>query len=341
MKNDHNKVCCFGEVLLRISPPERWIENNMLHTYIGGAEGNVATALATWQVPVKYCTAMPDNYMGRDIEQHFLQKQVDTSAIAWQGNRIGLYYMHQGADLKHTGVLYDRFGSSFYDLQPGDINWNTVFANVCWFHFTAITPALSQQAVSVCREALQEASARGIPISLDLNYRSKLWQYGKTPLEIMPELASYCDLIMGNIWAAHTMLGIELDPTIEEQNSKEAYLAHAAASATAIKKQFPRCQTVAFSFRFDHKIFGIKYYGTLYEDDMLHTSEEYEAAQITDKAGSGDCFMAGLIYGRQQGLSADETIRFAAAAAFGKLHEKGDATVQTVADIRKRILHEA
>lgn len=331
-----NKVCCFGEILMRVSPPESWINKNQLNVYIGGAEGNVAAALANWNIPVKYCTAMPDNYIGRDIEQYLLGRKIDTSAIAWQGERVGLYYMQQGADLKHAGVIYDRFHSSFYNLKPGAIDWDKVLEDVNWFHFSAINPALNPDAVAVCREALEAAKRKNITISVDLNYRSKLWKYGKTPLEVMPELVAYCDVIMGNIWAAHTMLGTALDEDVEQINTKENYLAHAAKTSEAIQQQFPRCKTVAYSFRFDEGSNGIRYYGALFEDHKLYTSTEFYAESITDKAGSGDCFMAGLIYGKQHRHQARDIINFAAAAAFGKLNETGDATNQTIEDVNKR-----
>lgn len=330
------KVCCFGEVLMRVSPPEEWISKTRLNVYIGGAEGNVAAALANWDIPVKYCTAIPDNYIGRDIEQYLLRRKIDTSAIAWQGERVGLYYMQQGADLKHAGVIYDRFHSSFYHLQPGTIDWDKVLEDVSWFHFSAISPALNADAVLVCKEALEAAKRKNITISVDLNYRSKLWQYGKTPLEIMPELVAYCDVIMGNIWAAHTMLGTTLDADVEQVNTKENYLAHAAKTSAEILQKFPDCKTIAYSFRFDEAPNGIRYYGALYEDHKLCISQEFYSAAIVDKAGSGDCFMGGLIYGKQKQHSLQETIDFAAAAAFGKLHETGDATNQTIEDVKKR-----
>jgi 2-dehydro-3-deoxygluconokinase len=330
------KVCCFGEVLMRISPQEAWISKNQLNVYIGGAEGNVAAALANWGIPVKYCTVMPDNYIGRDIEQYLLGRKIDTSAIIWQGERVGLYYMQQGADLKHAGVVYDRFHSSFYNLKPGTINWDDVLEDVLWFHFSAISPALNPDAVAVCKEALEAATRKNITISVDLNYRAKLWKYGKTPLAVMPELATYCDVIMGNIWAAHTMLGTTLDKDVELVHTKENYLAHAEKTSAEILQKFPRCKTIAYSFRFDETPNSIRYYGALYEDHKLYTSPEFHSAAIVDKAGSGDCFMGGLIYGKQQQHEAQEIINFAAAAAFGKLNETGDASSQTIEDVKKR-----
>lgn len=331
------KVCCFGEILMRVSPPGNWTDTNRLQVYIGGAEANVATALSNWNIPVKYCTAMPDNYVARDVEGYLQQKDIDTSAIAWQGNRIGLYYMQQGADLKHSGVIYDRFYSSFYDLKPGDIDWEQVLEDVSWFHFTAISPALNETAVAVCREALEAAQKKGITISVDLNYRARLWQYGKAPAAVMPELVQYCDVIMGNIWAANTLLGISLDKTVENIDSKEAYLEHAVKTSEEIQQKFHKCSTIAHTFRFDEAPAGIKYYAALYQDKTLYCSPQFQSQQITDKAGSGDCFMAGLLYGLEQDHTAQRIIDFAAAAAFGKLSETGDASSQTIEDVLKTL----
>jgi 2-dehydro-3-deoxygluconokinase len=332
------KICCFGEILMRVSPPENWIEKNQLQVYIGGAEANVATALANWNMPVKYLTAMPDNYVGHDIETYLKQKNIDTSTIAWQGNRVGLYYMQQGADLKHSGVIYDRFNSSFYELKPGDINWDEVLEDVSWFHFTAISPALNATVAIVCKEALEAAQTRGITTSVDLNYRAKLWKYGKEPVEVMPELVQYCDVIMGNIWAANTLLGISLDKNVEVIDQKDSYLDHAVKTSEEIQQKFPKCKTIAYTFRFDEPPSGVRYYAALYQDENIYTSKQFELQHVADKAGSGDCFMAGLIYGCQRQHEAQHIIDFAAAAAFSKLSEIGDSSKQTVEDVQKHLV---
>ena len=204
-----HKVCCFGELLLRMSPAlnKEWIYASGMAAYIGGAELNVATALAKWNIPVKYFTALPDNYLSKEIMEYLEENNIDTSAIHISGDRIGAYYLPQGTDLKHAGVIYDRAHSSFFHLQPGMVNWDEVLDGCTWFHFSAISPAINENAATVCKEALEAASAKGLTISVDLNHRSKLWKYGKDPVEVMPALVEYCDVIMGNIWAAETLLG--------------------------------------------------------------------------------------------------------------------------------------
>jgi 2-dehydro-3-deoxygluconokinase len=329
------KVLCFGELLLRLSPDTEgnWINNNAMPVHIGGAELNVATALARWQQQSAYCTAIPDNYLSRQIISHLQQNNIDPSPVQLRGNRVGLYYLPQGLDVKNAGVIYDRAASSFAELAPGVMDWDKILTDVSWFHFSAICPALSQSAADVCLEVVQAARVKGITISVDLNYRAKLWQYGKEPSEIMPALAPYCDLIMGNVWAAETMLNIPVDADLKKKDSKEIYLRQAKETSEAIIKQFPACRSVANTFRFDHTG-SIQYYTALYNAGQLHVSKEYNTATVIDKVGSGDCFMAGLIYGHVQQWDAQQIIEFATAAAFKKLFIKGDATTSSVEEIR-------
>ncbi len=333
------KVLCFGEVLLRFSPDVsgEWLHTNKLAAFIGGAELNVATALARWNTPVKYFTAVPDNYLSNQLIDVITQNNIDTSAIRYDGDRIGIYYLLQGADLKHTSVIYDRQGSSFASLQPGTVNWDEVLQDVAWFHFSAITPALSTAAAAVCNEVLEACFKRGIPISVDLNYRLKLWQYRPAPVEIMPALVKYCRVIMGNIWAANTLLGIEVDEGIHAKKSHQAYLDHSAVTAERMMAQYPNCKAVANTFRFDKGEAGINYFTSLHTEGSQYLSQLYETDTIINKVGSGDCFMGGLIYGFIQNHPPQQVIDFATSAAFGKLHEEGDTTNQQIETIQQRI----
>lgn len=334
------KILSFGELLLRICPDTEgnWLKENALPFYVGGAELNVATALAIWELPSAYLTALPENMLSEQIVNYLQEKRVDTSAIIYQGNRIGTYYLPKGKDLKNAGVIYDRAYSSYAELQPGTINWDTVFEGVSWFHFSAICPAISQNVADVCEEALKVASEKNIFISLDLNYRAKLWKYGKQPIEIMPNLAQYGDLIMGNVWAANQMLGTDVDENIHEIGTKENYLNHAVKTSEAIIKAYPKCKYVANTFRFGDP--GIEYYTTIYTDGKLEVSKEYKAEKIVDKVGSGDCFMAGLIYGLYRKIPVKEALEFATAAAYGKLFIESDATNMSAEAVRNMIKNE-
>ncbi|MCX2494275.1 sugar kinase [Pedobacter sp. PF22-3] len=335
------KVLSFGEILLRICPDMDgvWLNENKLPFYVGGAELNVATALALWNVPSAYLSAVPDNSVTREIIDYLNVRNIDTTPMVYHGERLGLYYLPKGKDLKNAGVIYDRANSAYADLKVGQINWDDVFEDVAWFHFSAICPAINQNIADVCLEALKAASAKNITISLDLNYRAKLWKYGKEPIDILPELAQYCTLIMGNVWAANKMLGTALHEDLipTEGYAKETLLQQAADTSKEILSLFPACKAVANTFRFDHGK-GIRYYTAIYTDNELTVSEEYVSEEILDKVGSGDCFMAGLIYGFYNQLPAKEMLNFATAAAYDKLYIPSDATTSTVADIEKRII---
>lgn len=328
-------VLSFGELLLRICPDGNgdWLHTNQLPVYVGGAELNVASALALWNVPTAYLTAIPDNTLSKQLIAYVEARGINADRISLQGKRMGIYYLTAGEDVKHAGVIYDRAHSAFAELQPGAINWAKVFEGISWFHFSAICPALSENVIAVCAEALKYASENGIFTSLDLNYRAKLWQYGKQPLEVMPELAKYCDLIMGNVWAAELMLGTPLAADLKVRDTAEGYLEQAEITSKSIISKFPRCKAVANTYRFDHLESGIKYYTTLYTGNQLYRSAVYTTPHYVDKVGSGDCFMAGLIYGHFQGHNDQQILDFATAAAFNKLFVASDATSTRTAAI--------
>jgi 2-dehydro-3-deoxygluconokinase len=328
------KILCFGELLLRLSPRlgGEWIRQSGMNCFVGGAELNVASALALWQLPVQYITALPDNYLSKEIIEALTEKNIDCGQFIQSGSRIGLYYLPQGADLKHAAVIYDRAGSSFSELRPGSIDWDHILEGIEWFHFSAISPALGKSVAAVCEEAVMAAAKKNITVSLDLNYRARLWQYGVEPVKIMRPLAAHCNVLMGNIWSANSLLGIPLDKDIHNQKTKEAYLDHAGRSAASLRKHFPSCKSIASTFRFDEGE-GIKYYACLDDEGKQSVSREYRLPGVVDRVGSGDCFMAGLIYGLSKRDPLQQVVEFAAAAAAGKFSVKGDVTNQTVTDI--------
>jgi len=328
-------VLCFGELLLRLPPAHggEWLRDNNMPVFIGGAELNVATALARWEKPVKYFTALPDNIIASDIKTYLQYLKIDTSPIIYTGERIGLYYLQKGADMKSAENIFDRKYSSFSTLEPGVVDWDTVLEDVSWFHFSAIAPAVSATAAALCAEALAAAHKKNITVSVDLNNRSMLWKYGKQPIDIMPGLVKYCNVIMGNVWAANSLLGVPVDENIHENATQENYLNSATASANYIFEKFPACQWVANTFRFDGDADNIEYYAALNSREVQAVSPVFKTNKIVERVGSGDCFMAGLIYGISSQHSGTDVISFAAAAAFGKLQEHGDATNNSVAQI--------
>lgn len=332
-------ILCFGELLLRFAPDAKaeWLMKDALDVYIGGAEMNVASALAKWRVPVSYCTAVPDNFLSTQLIQKIKAQDIDTSGIIYHGNKLGLYYLLKEKDIQHTAIIYDRTHSSFSTVQPGMINWDKTLNGIRWFHFSAITPALSESAAAVCEEALKACVQKNIFISVDLNYRAKLWQYEKQASEIMPGLVQYCDVIMGNIWSAETMLNIQVPENIHAINKKENYVQQARKTSEEIIKQFKKCKVVANTFRFDKT--AIEYYATIFTNNNFYSSSTYKTNKVIDKVGSGDCFMAGLIYGVYNHLPYQQIVNFATGAAFQKLFIKGDCTDKTVEEVRSFIQH--
>ncbi len=337
-----SKVLCFGELLLHFAPrlQGEWLEQQFMPVYIGGAELNVARALASWNLPVDYCTALPDHYLTKEIITSLNTSSVGTHNIQFLGNRIGTYYLPQGADLKNAGVIYDRAHSSFWDLKPGVLPWGKILEGITWFHFSAISPALNEDVALLCREGVEYASRMGITISVDLNYRSKLWNYGKDPCNVMSELVQYCDVVMGNIWSAEALLGIPTDKDIHSKKSKSAYLQHATKTSHIMLKRYPKIKTVAHTFRFENDA-GIRYYATADQAENQFVSKEYSTDHVIDQVGSGDAFMAGLIYGFYHNHEIQKVIDFASAAAFNKLFIRGDASTASVEEIMKRYIHYA
>lgn len=333
-----NKICCFGELLLRVSPSlnQEWIKQNAMQVYVGGAELNVAQALASWDCSTKYVSCIPPNYLSEEIVATLRSKNIDTASIHFSGNRLGLYFLPQGSDLKNADVIYDRENSSFSQLKPGMINWKQALQGCSWFHFSAISPALNESVAMATAEAVAAAASLGLTISVDLNYRQKLWRYGKLPTEVMPALLPHCDVVMGNIWSADQLLGIRADPRIHDEPSKKKYLEHARNTSLEIMKRFPKCSLVANTFRFTANM-GINYYASIDTKEKQAVSQEFSTDKVIDKVGSGDCFMGGLIFGLSNKEDLAKTINFAAAAAFGKLNEKGDATSQSVEDVKQTL----
>lgn len=320
--------------MLRLSPElgGKWIHDQKITAHIGGAELNVATALANWKLPVKYCTVLPDNYFSKEICEELERKHIDTSSICFSGNRMGVYYLPKGAELKSAGVIYDRAYSSFGELRIGMINWNELLKDCSWLHFSAISPALTQDVAAVCNEALEVASAKKMTISVDLNFRAKLWKYGKQPADIMPGLVKYCNVIMGNLWAVESLLGIGSSIKDSEGKSKEELVEATGKSMLQLHRHYPKAEAFAYTFRLDKEYFAVLQHGP-----TMAVSKAFEIKNVVDKAGSGDCFMGGLIYGLTNDHTADEIINFAVSAAVGKLAEEGDSTKQTIEHVKERM----
>lgn len=321
-----HKVFAFGELLLRLSSSgEDFLgEQNKVTVYPGGSEANVAASLAQWKVPCSYLTRVPDNELAWQALHTLQQFGADTGPCLLEGDRIGLYFLLSANGLSKGEVVYDRKYSAFSQLKSGDIDWDSVLDGYTWFHWSALTPALNTDLALVCKEALAAASKKELIISVDLNYRSKLWNYGKTPLEIMPDLVRYCDVVMGNIWAANTMLGTPVAGSLTRDTPSDIYFDHAKKSANAIFASYPKCKHVANTFRFMDSPTHNLFYGTYHHKTGDFISAIHETNEVIDRIGSGDAFMAGLIYGLITHGDGLEIINTATGAGFQKLFVKGD-----------------
>jgi 2-dehydro-3-deoxygluconokinase len=325
MLNQEN-ILVFGELLLRFSSTEDQFisKNHTVSLFPGGSEANVSASLGQWNIPCAYVSCVPDNALANNALQALQELGVNTTKTVLQGSRLGLYFLLSANGLTSGEVVYDRKFSSFSSLTPGTIDWEKVLDGHTWFHWTALTPALSENMAAVCKEALIAARKKGLKISVDLNYRSRLWDYGKQPIDVMPELVAYCDVIMGNIWAANKMLGIPVDEKLDRQTSPEDYAIHANASAKAVFNRFPQCKHIANTFRFMDNPKHNLFYGTYHTPDNNYISSILETNEVVDRIGSGDAFMAGLIYGLTSSNDGQEIIDKATSSGYKKLFVKGD-----------------
>ena len=328
-------VICFGEILFRFAPDgdANWLKEKTMPAFVAGAELNVAQALTLWHQPTSYISALPDSFISRTLLAHLEGLGIDCSKCKLGGARMGIYYLAMGTDLKSAGVIYDRAGSSFSTLELEDIDWGTVLEGADWLHISAISPALNHNVALVCIEAVKKAKAKGINVSIDLNYRNKLWQYGIEPTRVMPDIVKHCNVIMGNLWAVESLLGIP-SGVGSSQGKSDAELQEAAEEQiSALKATYKQIEHVAYTFRLDDS-----YWCLINSEEVFVRSKKFMLPVIVDKVGSGDCFMAAIIYGLRQAWAAETIANFASSAAVGKLQEKGDATSQTVETIHARII---
>ncbi len=333
-----NKVVTFGEIMLRLSTPGflRFSQTDSFDVVYGGGESNVAISLANYGVPVEFVTRLPKTDIGECALMEMRKRGVGTSHITYGGDRLGIYFLETGAVSRGSKVVYDRANSAMAEIESGMIDWDQVFDGASWFHWTGITPAISKSAADVCLEAVKIASDRGITISTDLNYRSKLWQYGGNREAIMTELTSYCDIILGNEEDAEMQFGIKpevLDITTQGHDIKaEAFL----SVCKQMMKKFPRAKKVITTLRGSLSASHNTWAGVLYDGKNMYESTQYQITDIVDRVGGGDSFMGGLIYGLLHYPNQDQkALDFAVAASCLKHTIKGDANLVTIQEIEK------
>jgi 2-dehydro-3-deoxygluconokinase len=331
-----NKVITFGEIMLRLAPPGylRFNQATEFTATFGGGEANVAVSLANYGIKVDYVSRLPDNDIARSCVMNLRQYGVGTESIVFGGERMGIYFLEAGAVNRGSKVIYDRANSSIAAIEKGMIDWENVLEGATWFHWTGITPAISQGAADVCLEAIQKANQKGITVSCDLNYRKNLWKYGKTAGEVMPDLVAGTDIILGNEEDAEKVLGIS--PAGVDVTGGHVEGAAYESVSKQIMARFPGCQKVITTLRGSINANHNTWSGVLWDGKKLFEAPTYQITHIVDRVGGGDSFMGGLIYGLLTWPGDDQkTLNFAVAASCLKHTIHGDFNQVRVDEVLK------
>jgi 2-dehydro-3-deoxygluconokinase len=328
------KIVTFGEIMLRLAPPgfQRFTQARSFEAVYGGGEANVAVSLANFGEEVEYVTRLPANELGDACLMGLRGYGIRTGHILRGGERIGIYFLETGVAQRRSKVIYDRANSSFATIQTEMIDWEQVFEGADWFHWTGITPAVSQEAANVCREAVKIARQMGITVSTDLNYRAKLWKWGKTAGEVMAEMVAMCDVALGNEEDAEKVFGIKAPEADVTAGKVEAWAYHFVCEELAQK--FPSLKTIAITLRGSLSASHNTWSGVLWQHGNFYSAPTYNILPIVDRVGGGDAFMAGLIYGlRKYEGDPQRALNFATAAACLKHSVLGDSNAVSVAEV--------
>lgn len=330
------KIVTFGEIMLRLATPGylRFSQTNELTATFGGGEANVAVSLANYGLEAEFVTRLPENDIAAACVKDLHKHGVKTDHIVYGGDRLGIYFLETGAVARASKVIYDRAHSAISEIKLGMIDWEQVLTGADWFHWTGITPAISQGAADVCLEAIQTANRLGIPVSCDLNYRKNLWKYGKKASEVMPDLVAGCDIILGNEEDAEKVFGIKPEGFDVTATAGEVNAAEFESVCTQLMQRFPRARKVIITLRgsinANHNTWG----GVLYDGKQLFQSPRYDITHIVDRVGGGDSFMGGLIYGLLTYPQDDQqALNFAVAASCLKHTIYGDYNEVTVKEV--------
>jgi 2-dehydro-3-deoxygluconokinase len=344
------KIVTFGEIMLRLSPPgnARFAQARSFDIIYGGGEANVAVSLANFGEQAEYVTRLPENELGEACLAALRAHSVLTDHIVRGGDRLGIYFLEHGSAQRGSKVVYDRAASSFADIKPGMVDWTAVFQNAVWFHWTGITPAVSRGAAHVCREAVQAAKNAGLTVSCDLNYRAKLWKWGKSARDVMAELVALCDLVLANEEDAAKVFGIAAPDADVAAGKVDAQKYRFVCESLA--REFPNLGSISITLRGSLSASHNTWSGVLWTrpekgktgSGGFYIAPVYDIFPIVDRVGAGDSFSAGLIYGlRKFSGEPDKALRFAAAAACLKHTIPGDWNAVTAAEVEQLMTGDA
>ena len=329
------KVVTFGEIMLRLASPGylRFSQSSQLEATFGGGEANVAVSLANYGIPASFVSRLPKNDIGDWAIQNLRKYNVQTQDILRGGERVGIYFLETGAVARASKVVYDRAGSAIADIQPGMLDWEAIFKEANWFHWTGITPALSEGAAATCLEGIKMANKLGVTVSTDLNFRKNLWKYGKTAAEVMPELVAGCDVILGNEEDAEKVFHIQPEGVDVTAGHVEA--AAYESVCRQLVKRYPRAKKVIITLRGSINANHNTWAGTLFNGEKIFFSPQYDITHIVDRVGGGDSFMGGLICGLLTYPDDDQqALNFAVAASCLKHTIYGDFNLVTVDEVK-------
>lgn len=325
------KVITFGEIMLRLAPEGyyRFVQADSFGATFGGGEANVSVSLANYGIDTAFVTKLPMHEIGQAAVNSLRKYGVDTSFIVRGGPRVGIYYLEKGASQRPSKVIYDRAGSSIMLAAKDDFDWDKIFEDVSWFHFTGITPALGDNVAEICLEACKKAKEKGITVSCDLNYRKKLWTKEKAS-QVMDKLCHYVDVCISNEEDANDVFGIKSESTdvTSGKLNKDGYkeVAKKLTDRFGFKK-------VAITLRTSISASENNWSGMLYEDGKAYFSKEYNM-KIVDRVGGGDSFGGGLIYACLNDYEPQKTIEFAVAASCLKHSIEGDFNMVSVSEVQ-------
>jgi len=326
----------FGEIMLRLKAPgaERLLQSPYLEATFGGGEANVAVGLARLGLDVAYVSVIPENAVGDACIGELGRHGVDTSLIIRRGDRLGIYFLEPGANQRPSTVIYDRSHSAIAEASPGDIDWDGVFEGATWFHITGITPAISKSASDLSLEAIKKARDKGVTVSCDLNFRKKLWRYGKRAPEVMGDLLQYADMAVGNEEDCQKSLGIEVEADVES-GSLEAEKYRELTGK--VLERFPNLKRIAITMRESYSADHNGWSAVLNNRSEFLVSKRYDIRDIVDRVGTGDTFAAGLVYGINNLGSDQEALEFAVAASCLKHSIPGDLPLISLAEVERLV----
>lgn len=325
------KIVTFGEIMLRLQTPsyERFIQAKSFDAVYGGGEANVAVSLANYGMDAAYVTKLPNNPIGNACLAELRKYNVDTKHIARGGERLGIYFVEKGAAQRASNVVYDRANSSIATAKADDFNWDEIFEGANWFHFTGITPALSDEMSDVCLVALKKAKEKGVTVSCDLNYRKKLWSKEKAG-QVMAGLMPYVDVLIANEEDAESVFGIKASNT--DINSGKIDTAGYEDVCKQLVAKFG-FKNVAVTLRESISASENNWAAMLYDTKEFYFSSKYNM-QIVDRVGGGDSFGGGLIYAMLENYSNQDTIEFAVAASCLKHTIIGDFNLVSLDEVK-------